>query len=338
MYAPSVARAASSAPSSRSRAPDPVAQLRRRLLGERDRQDRADVDAVLEHRAHEPLDEHRGLAAAGAGVEQQVARAPLDRDGCSSVQIIGLRQIPGIPAARRASTSAGTASARRCAAAVASATARAAASSSTSSSSSPSARRWTRRRPDRGALDEHAARRADHSRRAAGTGRRSASTLEQLADREHVQRHLQLAVVAAIALRPTRAGRCRSCSRGRSPCRARRSTSTRSITPRTVTRSAPRRASARAATPPRRRSRTAARALAAPTRSRPTPRASGSAAGRLRSTCGAAARNGSGRPGDTGAGRSASSSSSIAIASRQRLGESAGRPAARSSSSSTPWM
>ena len=79
MNAPSVARAASSAPSSRRRVADPVAELGRRLLGERDREDRRDVDAVLEHRAHEPLDEHRGLAAAGARVEQQIARAALDR-------------------------------------------------------------------------------------------------------------------------------------------------------------------------------------------------------------------------------------------------------------------
>ncbi len=61
-------------------AANPVAHLGRGLLGERDREDRRDVDPVLEHRAGEPLDQHRRLAATGARVEQQIAVASLDRD------------------------------------------------------------------------------------------------------------------------------------------------------------------------------------------------------------------------------------------------------------------
>ena len=38
--------------------PNPLAQLGGRLLGERDGQDRADVDVVLEHGEHEPLHQH----------------------------------------------------------------------------------------------------------------------------------------------------------------------------------------------------------------------------------------------------------------------------------------
>ena len=51
----------------------PRAQLARGALGERDREDPRGPHAVLEHRAHEALDEHRGLAAAGVGLEQQRA-------------------------------------------------------------------------------------------------------------------------------------------------------------------------------------------------------------------------------------------------------------------------
>ena len=54
-------------------------QLGGGLLGEGDREDRVDRDAVLDHRAGEPLDEHRGLARAGAGGDQQAAVAALDR-------------------------------------------------------------------------------------------------------------------------------------------------------------------------------------------------------------------------------------------------------------------
>ena len=57
------------------------AQLAGGALGERDREDPRRRDAVLEHRAHEALDEHRGLAAAGVGLEQQRAVAAADRLG-----------------------------------------------------------------------------------------------------------------------------------------------------------------------------------------------------------------------------------------------------------------
>ena len=49
---------------------NPVPQFGGCFLGEGDGQDRADVDPVLQHVSHKPLDEHRGLAAAGTGVEQ----------------------------------------------------------------------------------------------------------------------------------------------------------------------------------------------------------------------------------------------------------------------------
>ena len=54
------------------------AQLARGALGERDREDLRRAHAVLEHRAHEALDEHRRLAAAGVGLEQQRSGAPPD--------------------------------------------------------------------------------------------------------------------------------------------------------------------------------------------------------------------------------------------------------------------
>ena len=60
-------------------APDPLAQLGGRLLGEGQRQDRADGDAVLQHRLGEPLDHHRGLAGAGPGREQRRPLAVGDR-------------------------------------------------------------------------------------------------------------------------------------------------------------------------------------------------------------------------------------------------------------------
>ena len=75
---------------------DPVAELGGGLLGERDREDLRGVDAVLEHGAHEPLDEHRGLAAPGARVEQQVTVAPLDRRALLGGELGHVtRQIPG---------------------------------------------------------------------------------------------------------------------------------------------------------------------------------------------------------------------------------------------------
>ena len=58
---------------------DALAQLGRRALGERDREDARRSDAVVDHRAREALDEHRGLAAAGARREQQRLTAARDR-------------------------------------------------------------------------------------------------------------------------------------------------------------------------------------------------------------------------------------------------------------------
>src|ERR1700729_2144585 len=67
----------------RSERPEPdtdaVAQLSRRLLGERDREDPPDVDAVIDDRPNEALDEHGGLTATGARVEQQITLTALDR-------------------------------------------------------------------------------------------------------------------------------------------------------------------------------------------------------------------------------------------------------------------
>jgi hypothetical protein len=54
----------------------PLAQLRGGALGEGDRQDPSRGDVVLAHRPHEALDQHRGLAAAGArGKQQRTAAA-----------------------------------------------------------------------------------------------------------------------------------------------------------------------------------------------------------------------------------------------------------------------
>ena len=58
---------------------DAVAELARGLLGEREREDRADRHPVLQHRLHAPLGHHRGLARAGVGGEQRGAVAVLDR-------------------------------------------------------------------------------------------------------------------------------------------------------------------------------------------------------------------------------------------------------------------
>ncbi len=59
--------------------PDPLAQLRRRLLGERQRQDRADGRAVVQDCLGEALDHHGGLAGAGAGREERGRSAIGDR-------------------------------------------------------------------------------------------------------------------------------------------------------------------------------------------------------------------------------------------------------------------
>src|SRR2546421_13083858 len=56
-----------------------VSKLGGRLFGERDREDRGDIDAVVHHRPREPLDENRSLAAARTCVEQEVSVPALDR-------------------------------------------------------------------------------------------------------------------------------------------------------------------------------------------------------------------------------------------------------------------
>ena len=115
---------------------------------------------------------------------------------------------------RRASRSTGTASARRRAAA-GRARPRARSASSSSASTSCAERRVAlvddgaepgrRRRTPRG--------RADRRRAAAGRRRRPASRPQQPADDEHVQRDLELAVLAPPRDRPARPARRRSCSR-----------------------------------------------------------------------------------------------------------------------------
>ena len=82
--------------------PHARAQLAGRLLGEGDGQDLPGAQAVVQHRPHEALHEHRRLAAAGARREQQRALAPRDRTSlllgerphASLRQIIGYEQPP----------------------------------------------------------------------------------------------------------------------------------------------------------------------------------------------------------------------------------------------------
>ena len=57
----------------------PRPQLAGGAVGERDREDPRRPHAVLDHRAHEALDQHGRLAAAGVGLEQQRPRARADR-------------------------------------------------------------------------------------------------------------------------------------------------------------------------------------------------------------------------------------------------------------------
>jgi hypothetical protein len=61
------------------RAADALAELGGRLLGERQRQDRADRDAVVQHGRREPLDHHRRLAGPGARGKERRAVAVGDR-------------------------------------------------------------------------------------------------------------------------------------------------------------------------------------------------------------------------------------------------------------------
>ncbi len=55
------------------RRPDARAKLARRLARVGDDEHRLDVEALLAHRAHEPLDEHGRLARAGAGRDEDLA-------------------------------------------------------------------------------------------------------------------------------------------------------------------------------------------------------------------------------------------------------------------------
>ena len=78
---------------------DALAELGCGLFGERDRQDLADADSVLMDGASEPLDQHRCLAATGAGVEQQLALTALDRKRLLRRELhrrqLPAQQIPG---------------------------------------------------------------------------------------------------------------------------------------------------------------------------------------------------------------------------------------------------
>ena len=124
IQAASTARARSGSPSSLKRAADPLAQLGRRLLREGQRQDRADRDAVAQHRLGEALDHHGRLAGARAGGEQRRAlavgdrRALLGREPHAGGSLRGspARQMAGIAAAAvRAALRAGADPARRAA-------------------------------------------------------------------------------------------------------------------------------------------------------------------------------------------------------------------------------
>ena len=121
--------------------PHALAQLARGLLGEREREDRVHRDAVVEHRLHEALDHHRGLAGAGVGGKQQRAVAALDRRAAARREVelahSLARQIARVRAAAapRAAVGAGAELARRaCCAAVSRDRSRARSSAASSSS------------------------------------------------------------------------------------------------------------------------------------------------------------------------------------------------------------
>ncbi len=58
--------------------PDAHPHLRGGLLGEGDREDRLHRHVVVGDGSHEALDEHRGLAGAGAGADEERPVSPLD--------------------------------------------------------------------------------------------------------------------------------------------------------------------------------------------------------------------------------------------------------------------
>ena len=67
--------------------PDPAAQLAGRALGVGDHEDRVDVEPALADRAAEALDDHRRLAGAGAGRDEDDALL-LDRPQLLAVRLL----------------------------------------------------------------------------------------------------------------------------------------------------------------------------------------------------------------------------------------------------------
>ena len=66
-------------------AADPGAHLGRGALGEGEGEDPVDLDLVVDDRGAVAVDEHRGLAGAGAGLEEDVARRAAIAAACSGV-------------------------------------------------------------------------------------------------------------------------------------------------------------------------------------------------------------------------------------------------------------
>ena len=185
------------------------AQLARGLVGEGDREDLVGAQAVLDDRAHEALDEHRGLARARVGRQQERRRrGARSASACSAVNArrhadaASQRQIEGARSRRRRRTSSGRGSSApermpRTASSAASSTSCRRASNSVGREA-VACRRWRGR---------------DRRRRAAGragAGRRAAERLveaadrleaEQLRQREHVEPDLQARVLEPLGLR-----------------------------------------------------------------------------------------------------------------------------------------
>ena len=74
------------------RGADARAELAGRLPRVRDHEHRLDVEPLLAHRAHEPLDEHRRLSGAGAGRDEDLASGR-DRARCCSGFMPGSRSL-----------------------------------------------------------------------------------------------------------------------------------------------------------------------------------------------------------------------------------------------------
>ena len=105
IQAASTARACSSSPSSVNRRRIRSRSSRGRLLREREGEDRADRDAVEQHRLDEALDHHRGLAGARAGGEQRRAVAVGDRRPLLRREAAGRRRGRGGRGGRHAGSS-----------------------------------------------------------------------------------------------------------------------------------------------------------------------------------------------------------------------------------------